>query len=62
MPDTQPICALTTMACIDPFKKNASADDAATLVQRIVDKTNLPVMVSGCGNVERDIEVLTVVC
>ncbi|MCI6024698.1 MAG: acetyl-CoA decarbonylase/synthase complex subunit delta [Methanomassiliicoccales archaeon] len=47
---------------IDPFKKNASADDAATLVQRIVDKTNLPVMVSGCGNVERDIEVLTVVC
>ncbi len=47
---------------IDPFKKNTSAEDAAALVQRIADRTNLPVMVSGCGNVERDIEVLSVVC
>ena len=46
----------------DPGKKNTSAKDAAALVQRISDKTNLPIMVCGSGSVEKDIEVLTEVC
>ena len=55
------------MICIrlvstDPGKKNTSAKDAAALVQRISDKTNLPIMVCGSGSVEKDIEVLTEVC
>ena len=46
----------------DPGKKNTSPKDAAALVQRISDKTNLPIMVCGSGSVEKDIEVLTEVC
>lgn len=46
----------------DPSKKNTSAKDAAALVQRISDKTNLPIMVCGSGSVEKDIEVLTEIC
>ncbi len=46
----------------DPSKRNTSSKDAAALVQKIADKTNLPILVSGCGNAEKDIEVLTEVC
>ena len=46
----------------DPTKKNTSPQDAAALVQKISDKTNLPIMVCGSGSVEKDIEVLTEVC
>ena len=46
----------------DPFGKNMSPKEAADLVNRISDKTNLPIMVSGSGNAEKDIEVLTEVC
>ena len=46
----------------DPSKKNTSAKDAAALVQRISDKTNLPIMVCGSGSIEKDIEVLTEIC
>ena len=46
----------------DPGKKNTSPQDAAALVQKISDKTNLPIMVCGSGSVEKDIEVLTEVC
>jgi acetyl-CoA decarbonylase/synthase complex subunit delta len=46
----------------DPFGKNMSPKEAADLVNRISDKTNLPMMVSGSGNAEKDIEVLTEVC
>ena len=46
----------------DPGKKNTSPKDAAALVQKISDKTNLPIMVCGSGSVEKDIEVLTEVC
>lgn len=46
----------------DPFGRNISPQDAAGLVQRISDKTHLPIMVCGCGNSEKDMEVLTEVC
>ncbi len=46
----------------DPFKKDTSPKDAASLVQKIADKTNLPIIVSGCGNAEKDILTLTEVC
>lgn len=47
---------------IDPAKKGTSPKDAAALIQRISDKTNLPIMVSGCGIAEIDTEVLSEVC
>ena len=55
------------MICIrlvstDPLKKDTSAADAAALVKRISDRTQLPIMVCGGGNAEKDIEVLTEVC
>ena len=46
----------------DPGKRDTSPKEAAALVQRISDKTNLPIMVCGSGSVEKDIEVLTEVC
>ena len=46
----------------DPGKKNNSPQYAAELVQKISDKTNLPIMVCGSGSVEKDIEVLTEIC
>lgn len=47
---------------IDPAKKGTSPKDAAALVQKISDKTNLPLIVSGCGIHEIDVEVLSEVC
>lgn len=55
------------MICIrlvgtDPDGKNRSPAEAAALVKKISDKTNLPLMVCGSGNHEKDVEVLTEVC
>ena len=46
----------------DPGRKDTSPQDAAKLVQKITDKTSLPIMVCGSGSAEKDIEVLTEVC
>lgn len=46
---------------VDPDRKNTSPEDAAALVQKIADKTSLPILVCGCGNPEKDIPVLTTV-
>lgn len=46
----------------DPYGKNTTPAQAADLVNKISEKTNLPIMVSGCGNTEKDLEVLTEVC
>ena len=46
----------------DPFGKNKSPKEEAELVNKISEKTHLPIMVCGCGNGEKDIEVLTEVC
>ena len=46
----------------DPAKRGTSPADAAALVQRISDKTGLPIMVCGCGIHDIDVDVLTEVC
>lgn len=45
----------------DPEKGNTSPEKAAELVKKISDKTSLPIIVSGCGIVERDVETLSVI-
>ncbi|MFA5453391.1 MAG: acetyl-CoA decarbonylase/synthase complex subunit delta [Candidatus Methanomethylophilaceae archaeon] len=45
----------------DPSKKNTTPEDAAALVKKISEKTDLPIMVSGCGIPEKDIETLTAI-
>lgn len=45
----------------DPEKGNTPPEKAAELVQRISDKTNLPIIVSGCGIVDVDVKTLTVI-
>jgi len=52
------------MICIrllstDPARKGTSPKDAAALVQKISDKTGLPIMVCGCGIPDIDTAVLT---
>ena len=50
------------LTATDPYKRNESPQEAAALVQKIADKTQLPIIVSGCGNAEKDIATLTEVC
>lgn len=45
----------------DPEKGNTPAEKAAELVQKISDKTDLPIIVSGCGIVDIDVNTLTVI-
>ena len=43
---------------IDPNDKNAPAEDAVATVKRVLDAVDVPVIVWGCANVEKDAEVL----
>ncbi len=46
---------------IDPNGENASAEDAAELVKKVSDAIDVPLIVWGCANVEKDEEVLKLV-
>ncbi len=43
---------------IDPNDKDASADEAVAVVKKVLDAVDVPVIVWGCANVEKDAEVL----
>ena len=43
---------------IDPNDKNASAEEAVATVKKVLDAVDVPVIVWGCANVEKDAEVL----
>lgn len=45
----------------DPESKNASPEDAAKIVQEVLDAVDVPVIVYGCGNEEKDPKVLEAV-
>ncbi|MBC7341198.1 MAG: acetyl-CoA decarbonylase/synthase complex subunit delta [Clostridia bacterium] len=42
----------------DPNGKNRSADEAAAIARKVADAVNVPLIVWGCGNDEKDSEVL----
>lgn len=42
----------------DPNGTNATADDAAQTVKNVLDNISVPLIVYGCGNIEKDEEVL----
>lgn len=46
------------LASTDPNGDNTSAEDAAATVRAVVDAVNVPVVVYGSGNAEKDTEVL----
>ncbi|MDO9557501.1 MAG: CO dehydrogenase/acetyl-CoA synthase subunit delta [Coriobacteriia bacterium] len=46
------------LASTDPNGANASPDDAAATVRSVVDAVSVPVVVYGCGNADKDGEVL----
>jgi len=46
----------------DPNGKNASPDDAAAIVNKVLDAVSIPVIAWGTGNVQKDEEVLKKVC
>ncbi|HAA90310.1 MAG: Corrinoid/iron-sulfur protein small subunit AcsD [Thermoanaerobacterales bacterium 50_218] len=51
-----------TLKGADPERENPkSADDCAKLVKKILENTKAPLMVEGCGNYEKDNEVLQAV-
>jgi acetyl-CoA decarbonylase/synthase complex subunit delta len=43
----------------DPAGKNASADEAAAAVKKVVDSVKAPVIVYGCGDEAKDVDALT---
>lgn len=45
----------------DPESKNISPEDAAKIVKKVIDAVDLPVIVYGCGNEEKDPKVLEAV-
>ncbi len=47
---------------IDPNDKNASPEEAAETVKKVVGAVNVPVLVWGCANPAKDEEVFKVVC
>jgi len=57
--DADLIC-LKLVSC-HPDKKNNSGDYAADLVKKILQNTDLPLIVIGCGNIEKDSEILACV-
>ena len=48
-------------AGLDPEKGDTTPEKATDIVRRIVDSTGLPVMVCGCGVLERDVPALTMI-
>lgn len=49
------------LAGTDPNGENRSAADAAATVKAVLDAVSIPVMVYGCGNAEKDSEVIKAV-
>ncbi|MEW6095423.1 MAG: acetyl-CoA decarbonylase/synthase complex subunit delta [bacterium] len=54
--DAEMICL--QLASTDPNGSNKSAEEAAELVKKVTDEVNVPVIVYGSDNVEKDIQVL----
>ena len=50
------------LASTDPNDKDMPADEAAQIVKRVSDSVEVPLIVWGCANVEKDTEVLKAVC
>ena len=46
---------------LDPEKGDTTPEKATEIVRKIVDRTGLPVMVSGCGILEKDVPALTMI-
>jgi len=46
------------LASTDPNGADTSADDAAAIVKAVTEAVNVPVIVYGCGNADKDAEVL----
>ncbi|MEA1901519.1 MAG: acetyl-CoA decarbonylase/synthase complex subunit delta [Thermodesulfobacteriota bacterium] len=50
------------LASTDPNDKDISADEAAKITKEVSDAVDVPMIVWGCGNVEKDTDVLKAVC
>jgi len=50
------------MASTDPNGENIPADKAAAIAKKVSDETDVPLIVWGCGDVDKDTEVLRSVC
>ena len=50
------------LASTDPNDKDITADEAAIITKEVSDTVEVPMMVWGCGNVEKDTDVLKAVC
>lgn len=50
------------LASIDPNAQNTSADEAAAIAKKVSDAVDVPLIVWGCTNVDKDTEVLKAVC
>ncbi|RZB29670.1 MAG: acetyl-CoA decarbonylase/synthase complex subunit delta [Desulfobacteraceae bacterium Eth-SRB1] len=50
------------MASTDPNAENIPADKAAAIAKKVSDETDVPLIVWGCGDVDKDAEVLRSVC
>jgi acetyl-CoA decarbonylase/synthase complex subunit delta len=50
------------LASTDPNDKDISADEAAKITKEVSDAVDVPMIVWGCSNVEKDTEVLKAIC
>jgi acetyl-CoA decarbonylase/synthase complex subunit delta len=50
------------LASTDPNDKDISADEAAKITKEVSDAVDVPMIVFGCSNVEKDTDVLKAVC
>lgn len=50
------------MASTDPNGKNIPADKAAAIAKKVSDKIEVPLIIWGCENVDKDTEVLRSIC
>jgi acetyl-CoA decarbonylase/synthase complex subunit delta len=50
------------LASTDPNDKDISADEAARITKEVSDAVEVPLIVWGCANVEKDTEVLKTIC
>ncbi|MBW2739770.1 MAG: acetyl-CoA decarbonylase/synthase complex subunit delta, partial [Deltaproteobacteria bacterium] len=50
------------LAGTDPNDKDISADEAAKITKKVSDAVDVPMIVFGCSNVEKDTDVLKAVC
>lgn len=50
------------LASTDPNDKDISADEAAKITKEVSDAVDVPMIVWGCSNVEKDTDVLKAVC